>query len=252
MTLEPKALADQIARIAILDEPLRRELYFYVSGQGGEVSRDQAARALKVSRPLAAFHLDKLVDAGLLDVNYRRLSGRSGPGAGRPSKLYRVSPQHLEVSLPQRRYELAAELLLQALEGMPAAGAHDALRDVARAWGQRLGVEARARTSRAVSSKRLFQEAVQVLSRCGFEPRRDVSGNLLLHNCPFETLTTAHRDLVCGMNVALMEGLLAGLELDDVTANLDPQPGMCCVVLRVDSRAHPDNGPQGSTTPSQH
>ena len=139
---------------------------------------DEAARALKVSRPLAAFHLDKLVEGGLLDVTYRRLSGRSGPGAGRPSKLYRVSRQHLEVSLPERRYELAAQLLLQALEGMPAAGIHDALRNVARAWGQRLGVEARARAGRTVSSKRLFQEAAQVLSRCGFEPRRDGSGKL--------------------------------------------------------------------------
>src|SRR5262245_18737586 len=147
MVLEPKALADQIARIAVLDEPLRRDLYLFVSNRGGEVSRDEAAKALHVSRALVAFHLDKLVEGGLLETTYRRISGRTGPGAGRPAKLYRLSSQQVEFSLPERRYELAAQLLLQALERMPAKNSGAALHEVARAWGQRLGVEARDRKS---------------------------------------------------------------------------------------------------------
>ena len=239
MVLEPKALADQIARIAVLDEPLRRELYFFVSSQAGEVSRDQAAKALRVSRALAAFHLDKLVEGGLLEVTYRRISGRSGPGAGRPAKLYRLSSQQLELSLPERRYELAAQLLLQAAERSPAAGIHDALHQAAHAWGRRLGVEARNRASPAVTSERLFQEATEALSQCGFEPQWDARGHLALRNCPFEALTTEHRDLVCRMNLALMEGLLVGLGLDEVSAKLDPQPGMCCVILGLDPSRRP-------------
>src|SRR5437667_457658 len=104
-----------IAAIASLDEPVRRELYLYVAGRGGEVGRDEAARALRISRALAAFHLDKLVALGLLDAAYRRLSGRQGPGAGRPAKLYRRSTRQLEITLPQRRYDLAGRLLARAL-----------------------------------------------------------------------------------------------------------------------------------------
>ncbi len=237
MAREVNNLADQIARIAGLDEPLRRGLYFLVAGRSAEVSRDEAARELGISRALAAFHLDKLVEAGLLDVTYRRTSGRTGPGAGRPSKLYRPSRQELAVSLPERRYELAARLLLQAAERAPSDGARDALRAVAYAWGQRLGVEARARAAPEIGSDRLLREAVRLLVRCGYEPSRDARGNVLLRNCPFEALTTDHRELVCGMNVALLEGVVAGLELDGITAKLDPQPGMCCVVLQTDPTA---------------
>ena len=241
MVLEPKALAEQIARIAILDEPLRRRLYFFVSGRGHEVSRDQAAKALRVSRALVAFHLDKLVEGGLLETTYRRISGKSGPGAGRPAKLYRVSQQQLALSLPERRYELAAQLLLQAVARVPREGIHEALHQVAFGWGHRLGSEARARARPAITSERLFKEATEVLSQCGFEPQWDARGHVALQNCPFEALATEHRDVVCRMNLALMEGLLDGLGLDATSAKLDPQPGMCCVILGLDPGQRPTN-----------
>ena len=238
MGLEPKALAGQIARIALLDEPLRRSLYFFVAGQPGPVTRDQASTALQVSRTLAAFHLDKLVEAGLLEVTFRRMSGRTGPGAGRPSKLYTPSGKQLELSLPERRYELAAQLFLQAAESLPATTTRGALGDAARAWGRKLGAETRERASQTVTSDQLLKAAIDVLSQYGFDPRRDECGNLLLKNCPFQALAAEHRDLVCGMNVGLMEGLVAGLGLDGVRAKLEPQTGHCCVVLRVDPPAN--------------
>src|SRR2546425_12818334 len=105
----------RIAAIASLDEPVRRELYLYVAGRGSEVGRDEAARALRISRALAAFHLDKLVQQGLLDASYRRLTARRGPGAGRPAKLYHRSARQLDVTLPERRYELAGRVLARAL-----------------------------------------------------------------------------------------------------------------------------------------
>src|SRR5512134_1888530 len=104
-----------IGRIAALADPVRRALYEYVAGSGDDVSRDQAARAARVARPLAAFHLDKLVEHGLLETSYRRLTGRRGPGAGRPAKLYRRSALQLDISLPARDYELAARLFARAL-----------------------------------------------------------------------------------------------------------------------------------------
>src|SRR5439155_1139106 len=107
---------DPVRAIAALDEPTRRSLYELVAAGHDEIGRDQAASAVGISRELAAFHLDRLVDAGLLEVGYRRLSGRSGPGAGRPAKLYRRTSRQFEVSLPPRRYEAIADLFAECLE----------------------------------------------------------------------------------------------------------------------------------------
>src|SRR5436309_13449272 len=110
MTADLAAEDSHIESIASLKEPLRRALYRYVVEQPEPISREQASRALSISRPLTAFHLDKLVEEGLLDVSFRRLNGRSGPGAGRPAKLYHRSTRQVAVSLPPRSYELAARL----------------------------------------------------------------------------------------------------------------------------------------------
>ena len=108
-------LERQITAIASLGDPVRRGLYLYVAGRGREVGRDEAARALRISRALAAFHLDKLHQHGLLETSYRRLTRRRGPGAGRPAKLYRRADLQLDVSLPRRRYELAGRVLARAI-----------------------------------------------------------------------------------------------------------------------------------------
>ena len=99
-------------RLAALTEPVRRRLYEFVVAQAEPVDRDGAAAGAGVGRPLAAFHLDRLAEAGLLDVTYRRRSGRTGPGAGRPAKFYaRARHGELSVSVPPRHYELAATIL---------------------------------------------------------------------------------------------------------------------------------------------
>lgn len=226
-------LEQQIAGVAALDEPVRRALYFYVAGRPGEVSRDEAARAVRVSRALAAFHLDKLVEEGLLEAGYRRLSGRRGPGAGRPAKLYRRSGRQLEVSLPERRYELAARLFARTLAEDAAPVTVAGLRNAARRFGYRLGREARRRSGPRPRSARLLKHAEAVLRAYGFEPRRGPGGEIRLRNCPFDALAKEYRALVCGMNLSLMEGLLTGLGLRGVRARLDPHPGMCCVAFQA-------------------
>ena len=113
---------DPVAAVAALAEPTRRRLYDHVVRQSAPVSRDEAAAALGVPRGTTAFHLDRLVADGLLDAHYERRTGRSGPGAGRPAKLYRRAACSVAVSLPERRYDLAGELLAGALEEAEASG----------------------------------------------------------------------------------------------------------------------------------
>jgi len=222
-------VASQISAIAALNEPIRRALYGYVLERPGPVGRDEAAEAVGITRELAAFHLDKLLEEGLLDVEYRRLSGRTGPGAGRPAKLYHPSRRQVQVSLPERRYELAAHLMAEALEGKGSDPA-GALEVAARRFGESLGAEARRQIGRRASQVRLLDTACAVLRDQGFEPIRTDDG-VRLRNCPFDTVAKEHITLVCGMNLALAQGLVAALGADGVDVRLDPMPGACCVAL---------------------
>jgi predicted ArsR family transcriptional regulator len=220
-----------IEAIALLDEPVRRALYRWVVGTGRAVSRDEAAAATDVSRALAAFHLDRLVREGLLVAEYRRLSGRTGPGAGRPAKLYRRAPREFTVSLPDRRYEIPAQLFATAIEQVVGAVPPEPVRSAARDLGQAAGAAARTRAGPRPGRRRLRLALLEELDERGYEPRETASGEIRLGNCPFHALVDDHRDLVCGMNLALADGLLAGLGDDRAQARLDPQPGQCCVAI---------------------
>lgn len=225
---------DTIARLAALTDPVRRALYFYVANDPGEVSRDQAARGVRIARPLAAFHLDKLVEQGLLATSFRRLSRRRGPGAGRPAKLYRRSPLQVELSLPAREYELAAKLFAGALAADAPAAARTRTRRAAREFGTRLGREARRRAGTRAGRARLLAQLRAVLREHGYEPCDDETASeaIRLRNCPFDALARDYRPLMCGMNQALLAGVVRGLGLRGLAAEADPRPGMCCVVLR--------------------
>lgn len=229
---DPNRLEQGIAGLASLSEPARRKLYLYVAGRSGEVSRDEAARAAGISRGLAGFHLDRLVEQGLLEASFRRLTGRSGPGAGRPAKLYRRSSRPVEVSLPARRYELAARILATAIDSSDTPKTRKALVKTARGIGERIGAEARARAGSRAGRQRLFAEMTGALAEQGYEPVT-AGGEVRLRNCPFHALVSEHKDLVCGMNLALIEGVVEGMELPAAKPVLAPTPGMCCVCLRL-------------------
>jgi predicted ArsR family transcriptional regulator len=217
--------------LAVLSEPARRALYLHVAAADDDVSRDDAARALGITRSLAAFHLDRLVDEGLLEAGYRRLSGRTGPGAGRPAKVYRRSGREISLSIPPRDYELAARVLAASLQGR-GRGAHpSALHRTAREAGAALGAEARRRAGRRPSRKRLVGRLVAILEERGFEPRVAPEGEIRLRNCPFDSLAVHYRDTVCGMNLSLLRGALDGLGAVRLEAVPDRQPGMCCVAF---------------------
>ncbi|WP_448640131.1 helix-turn-helix transcriptional regulator [Geodermatophilus sp. URMC 63] len=230
------AHADQVAAVAALAEPTRRRLYDHVVRQPEAVGREEVAAAVGVPRATAAFHLDRLVDDGLLDVHYERRTGRSGPGAGRPAKLYRRSACSVTVSLPERRYDLAGELLAAAVVEAERSGERPGvvLDRRARARGRELGA--------AVDGAGGREAVLRVLEARGYEPRVD-GGGIALANCPFHTLAREHTELVCGMNLQLLEGVLDGAGVGDLTARLQPVPGACCVRLEA------TGGPDGSGTP---
>jgi len=220
---------DETERVATLAEPLRRRTYDHVAAHPEGVNRDGTAETLGVSRSVAAFHLDKLVEAGLLQVDFRRPPGRRGPGAGRPAKWYRRAAGEVTVSVPERRYDLAASLLATAIERAGNAGVTvtTALREAARERGRRIGAEVGAVGGR---SGALEERLVEVLATYGYEPRV-TDGVITLANCPFHLLAEAHRRLVCTMNHELLCGLAEEAGLPDGAARLAPAPGRCCVTL---------------------
>lgn len=208
---------DELARLSSLDDPLRRRLYEYVAEHDAPVSREQAATATGAGRTLAAYHLDKLADAGLLATTYQRPAGRGGPGAGRPAKLYTRAERELAVTVPPRDYELLARLLVKAAEQDGSGVVRAAVGDAAHEAGRQSAPEADG-------------DIVAALRECGYQPCAGEEG-IELRNCPFHRLAQEHRDLVCGLNLRLVEGVLARTGANAV---LDPRPGRCCVVVHQD------------------
>ena len=219
----------QAAGIGALADDTRRALYEYVSGQAEPVGREQAATALGLALHNVNFHLDRLVTQGVLEVEYRRLSGKTGPGAGRPSKLYRRASREFAVSLPPRRYDLVGDILAAAVtratEGVPL---DEALHESARHEGLSL-----AQVVDGLDQTGSLPALAEVLRSQGFEPQvRDDA--VVLSNCPFDALAQKHTELVCGLNQAFVQGVADGLA-SDVTACLEPEPGRCCVKARTTS-----------------
>jgi len=220
---------DPVASLSSLDDPVRRRLYDVVRERTEPVGRDEAAAAAGVGRALAVYHLDKLVEAGLLTASYQRPRGRSGPGAGRPAKLYTRSAREFAVTVPPREYELAARLLVQVVESDPSGQSKAVLLKAAR----RLGAELGGRFPHADAG---LEDAglEEALAGQGYEPRRGEDGVIRLRNCPFHQLAEQHRDVVCGMNLGLIQGILTGLGADGLRPALDPRPGHCCVAIGAD------------------
>jgi predicted ArsR family transcriptional regulator len=194
-----------------LADPARRRVYGFVAASAGPVTRDEAAAALGLGRSLAAYHLDRLAAAGLLSVSFGRPSGRRGPGAGRPAKLYTRAEREFVLRAPPRQYELVAEILLRAGAGSAA--------DAAREVGRELG---RAAPKAPIA---------EVLASRGYEPFDD-DGTLRFANCPFDALAQNHRETVCSLNLALVEGVLEGAGAEGVAASLEPDRAGCCVAVR--------------------
>jgi predicted ArsR family transcriptional regulator len=205
--------------LAALADPSRRAVFEFILDAGHPVSRDDVAEALGMVRGTAAFHLDRLAREKLLEVTFRRLTGRSGPGAGRPTKLYAPAAGEISLHLPQRHYDLAAELLAAAVEDAARSGVpvEDSLQRVAARAGRTIGDEA--------------GDLTQALERYGYKPRTEGDGSIVLLNCPFHRLAQAHTPTICGLNLNLLASVAESTSPAGCRAVLDPAPGRCCVRL---------------------
>lgn len=227
---------DGVRAISALGEPSRRALYDFVVQHGGWVSRDQAADAAGLERGTAAHHLDRLADEGLLDIDYQRLTGRAGPGAGRPAKLYRRADRDFDVSLPPRKYRLAGELLARAAErsrsrGVDISEALDAeASEEGGRWAETIAARLRGVASRRATTRR--NALVDLLDEQGFEPTLDPDDAVTLRNCPFDYLASEHTNLICGMNLCLLDAVVESVGRTGLRANLEPGEDHCCVRLR--------------------
>ena len=222
-----------VAGIGALSDPLRRRLYLFVCAQQEPISRELAADALGLAPHQAKFHLDRLERDGLVDSSYARMSGRRGPGAGRPSKLYRRADREVAVSLPDREYQLAGTLMADAIAESAEAGTPviEALHRLAHTYGRRLGDMA-VGDNPPRTAKAALALAVETLTENGYEPHPD-DGRVVMANCPFHALAQAQTQLVCQMNHALIGGLTDALGPHRPVAELEPAPDRCCVVLET-------------------
>lgn len=219
---------DALPQLSNLVDPVRRRLYDYVAEQQDPVTREGAAAATGITRTLAAYHLDKLTDAGLIEAGYARPAGRSGgPGSGRPAKHYVRSSGELTVTLPERSYLLMADLLAAAVEADTTGTARATATQHARHTGLTAAVEAGADLDAA-------------LNALGYRPVEHPDGDIALRNCPFHRLSQTHTDLVCHLNLDLVRGLLEGAGETVDRAELAPQNGRCCVVIHPSTRDEAD------------
>ena len=230
---EGQSRTEALRDLSTLADPARQSLYAAVSESDEPITRDAAAKAAGISRTLAAYHLDLLVDAGLLGTSFARPGGASGPGAGRPAKHYFRIQQERTVSVPPRDYELLADLLATAYDDDEQGLVHSALLRAAVVEGRRFGAEGPDRAADEANTPDPSQrELCELLEQRGYEPAVEGNGTIGLRNCPFHRLSRSHTDLVCGLNHALLSGVLEGRGEDAERAELCPREGRCCVVIR--------------------
>ncbi|MGH3780649.1 MAG: helix-turn-helix transcriptional regulator [Pseudonocardiaceae bacterium] len=226
--------AATLMAVAALSDELRRQMYGYIRRARHPVSREEAAKSVGISRKLAAFHLDKLLEVGLLRAHYEPVGGIRK--VGRAPKLYEPTDTGLRIIIPAREYDLLADILIDALltEDQDKTGREAALQ-VARHRGAELGAAEleRVRPGR-LGAERALTLATAALSRYGFEPDRATPTLLRLRNCPFHPLAGKAPQLICGINHAFLSGFLDALGASTVTAVLAPRAGECCVELTAD------------------
>jgi len=240
--------SEDLDAVSALAEPNRRALYEHVVAQHDWVSRDEAAAALGLRKGITAHHLDRLETDGLLVSDHQRRNGRTGPGAGRPAKVYRRADDGFAVSFPPRRYDLAGRVLSVAADRARLDGVaiDEAIVEAARAEGRRVGSGARRRAGEAPGPDDRRRALFAELRDDGFEPVSDDEGVTVLHNCPFHELSSTHTELICGMNHTMLCAAVDHCGDTGLEARLEPHSETCCV------RFHPvaDEGTAGEAVSS--
>jgi predicted ArsR family transcriptional regulator len=217
---------EAVAAIATLSDPTRAAVFEEAQAAQRPVTREAVAEAVGISRKLAAFHLDRLVAAGLLQAD-------TAPSrkVGRAPKTYRPSERHVQVSVPPRRHEPLAEILLSALTDT--AGSQDsaisAVTRTASDRGHAAGAEfAGARRLGRLGPERAMTVLTDLLNQHGYLACTEQQ-TVRLRNCPFQPLAAENPALICALNHGFISGLIDGLEARGIDAVLRPDPAGCCV-----------------------
>jgi predicted ArsR family transcriptional regulator len=211
---------EDLTALSALADPTRRRLYEFVVTAGRPVGREEAAASVAIGRPLAAYHLDRLAESGLLEVEFGRLGGRAGPGAGRPSKLYRRAARSFEVQLPARGDSVLGEIVARAAAACAEARA--------------AAVSAAADVGRSIGAGSRTTSLAVLLRGRGYAPAEEESGIVRLRDCPFRSVAQRHPEAVCALNLALIRGMLSGRGADPESARLEPEFGACCVLITLE------------------
>jgi predicted ArsR family transcriptional regulator len=218
---------DDLDVLGVFAEPARRRVYEQLHEEGAATVAELVA-ALDMGRTLVAFHLGKLLETGFVEV----VAPEQTTGTpGRPAQRYRTTSREVVATVPDRRYDLLAGVLLDGLadqrpgESGQASAERSARRrgtELARRWGS-------GSVPGGVPGRRARLE--RLLGSLGYAPRRE-GVELLLRNCPFHAFRATNTPQVCPLNQALSDGYLSGLELDEhLQAALRPSPDSCCVVF---------------------
>jgi len=219
-----------ISAAAALDDPTRRAMYDFIRSARRPITREEAAAQVGISRKLAAFHLDKMVDLGLL-VSRPGVSGGEARKIGRAPKVYEPAEAMIKVVIPAREPDVLARILLDTVaDGLAGERPVDTAIRVGRDHGREAGhAEHQRQRPGRLGAERATALARTIMRRCGYEPSLDPDGVLRLNNCPFHPLAEHNRDLVCSINLAYLSGMLDGLGATALAATLAPRPGFCCV-----------------------
>ncbi len=220
-----------------LGDETRWRIYEQIRRAGRPLSRQEVGERVGIPVRLAAFHLERLLDVGMLTAHYARPPGRSGPGAGRTAKYYAPAELELDLSIPQRRYEFLGALLVDALQaasrGEPA---YEAASSIASTQGREIGEGARPRRSHRRTEGQRRRTLTNLLDDLAYEPYPTPEGGIAFHNCPFHSLARRAPEVVCFINHAFLDGILDGLGEEGLEALLAcRQPGDCCVLLQPEA-----------------
>jgi predicted ArsR family transcriptional regulator len=211
-----------------LHDESRKRLYGFIRRQRRPVTREDAAAALGISRKLAAFHLDKLVEVGLLRTDEQTDAGVHK--VGRRPKIYQPSGIDVTVTVPDRRPDVLADILVEAVADSDETTTRSAAIRIARERGEMIGTAERQRVRPGrLGVERALNLAEVLLARYGFEPGREGPTVVRLRNCPFHPLVARSPELVCAISHAFISGLLDGLRAQSTQAVLRPRVGECCV-----------------------